>query len=409
MSLHKPTNEAEVVALIEAAVANERPLEIVGMGSKQGLGRSDRPDDQISMAALSGVSMYEPEELVLTAGAGTPLREIRALLDQQGQELAFEPFDPAALYGGAPSSGTLGGIIAVNASGPRRIKAGAARDHLLGFKAVSGRAEVFKSGGRVMKNVTGYDLSKLITGSYGTLAIMTELTVKVMPKAETEQSLLVMGLGEAEALSVLRTASGSPHEVSSLAVVPAGVSDRVLPQPSGASAAILRLEGPEVSVLKRRDDLMTMLKATGASFETLPEPASKALWADLRDAAPIAQAQPAEAIVWRVSVAPTQAADVVAAIRAAGVPVAAHLYDWAGGLIWFALDPTSENSFAAAIRSVVDAHGGHATVMRAPDPVRNGVAVFHPQPGPLAALTARVKDAFDPKRVLNRGRMQPDF
>lgn len=398
-----PQSEDEVLAAVQAAVADDQPLEVAGHGSKHGLGRPDRPERRLSTVGLSGVSMYEADELVLTAGAGTPLREIRNLLDQQGQELAFEPYDAQALYGGENSAGTIGGAIAVNASGPRRIKAGAARDHLLGFRGVSGRGEIFKSGGRVMKNVTGYDLSKLITGSHGTLAVLTEVTVKVLPRAETEQTLIVRGLDEAEALSVLRTSSGSPHEVSSLAYIPAVAAVAEV----GGAAALLRIEGPEVSVAKRRDDLIQMFAPRGAGFDLLEEAPSRAVWSMLRDAEPVARHS--DAVIWRISVAPTDGPTIIAALRAAEIKPLSYFYDWAGGLIWLGIANVSKGAGAEPLRRAVNAAGGHATIMRAPDDLRAAVPVFHPQPDPLTALTRRVKEAFDPAGVLNPKRMHPDY
>ena len=165
-----------------------------GHGSKRAIGRPAQTDLTLDLSALSGITLYEPEELVLSAKAATPLAEIEALVAAKGQQLAFEPMDYATLLGGVAGRGTIGGALAANLSGPRRIKAGAARDHFLGFSAVSGRGETFKSGGRVVKNVTGYDLCKLIAGSWGTLAAMTEVTIKVLPAAETEETLLIRGL-----------------------------------------------------------------------------------------------------------------------------------------------------------------------------------------------------------------------
>ena len=195
-SFMAPVNEADVVDIVRAALSDAAPLQIVGHGSKARLGRYAPVNRILRLDALTGVTLYEPEELVLSARAGTPLREIEALLDANGQQFAFEPMNYAALLGGASDGGSIGGVVAVNASGPRRIKSGAARDHLLGFRCVTGRGEVVKSGGRVMKNVTGFDLSKLVCGSYGTLAVLTEVTFKVLPKPETEETLLVCGLGE---------------------------------------------------------------------------------------------------------------------------------------------------------------------------------------------------------------------
>lgn len=384
-----------------AANARREPLAIVGAGSKNRLGRHAPTGREISTRALTGVTLYEPEELVLSARAGAPLAEIEALLDAHHQQLAFEPMDYAALLGGAPRCATIGGVLAVNASGPRRIQAGAARDHLLGFHSVTGRGEIVKSGGRVMKNVTGYDLSKLVCGSYGTLALLTEVTLKVLPKAETEETLLLLGLDEATGLAQLRRASGLSHEVSSFALLPAGAA----PLGFDTNAAALRVEGPAISVASRRDALMVELRDSGAQFETLRADASTALWTSLRDAAPIAS-QPGQ--VWRLSVAPTDGFAIVETLRCAGLPLLAHFYDWAGGLAWLCLEPASD-AHADAIRTVVDARGGHATLMRADDEARARVEVFHPQPAPLAALTRRVKESFDPAHILGRGRMRPDY
>jgi glycolate oxidase FAD binding subunit len=392
---------ADAVEALKAANARNTPLAIVGGGSKTRLGRHAPKPQALATKALTGVTLYEPEELVLSARAGTPLREIEELLDAHHQQLAFEPMDHAPLLGGATRSATIGGAIAVNASGPRRIKAGAARDHLLGFQCVTGRGEVVKSGGRVMKNVTGYDLSKLVCGSYGTLALLTEVTLKVLPRPETEETLMVVGLDEASSLALLRRASGTAHEASSFAMLPAGAGPLAL----DAYAALLRIEGPEISVASRRGALIAELRYDGAHFETLPQAESLALWAALRDAAPIAS-QAGQ--VWRLSVAPTDGLGAIEALRRAGAPILAYFYDWAGGLVWLCLE-SAPDAHATTIRAAVEALGGHATLIRASDDTRARVEVFHPQPPALAALTKRVKESFDPAHVLERGRMRAEF
>jgi glycolate oxidase FAD binding subunit len=389
-----PVDEQDVAEAIRASIADRAPLAIQGRGSKAALGRATPRERILSLAGLSGVTLYEPSELVLTARAGTPLRDIAALLDEQGQQLAFEPIDYAVLLGGPAQDATIGGIVAVNASGPRRIKAGAARDHVLGFRSVMGRGDIVKSGGRVMKNVTGYDLSKLVTGSYGTLAVLTEITLKVLPKAETEQTVLVSGLGEEAGLAVLRKASGSPFEVSSFALVP-----------NGAGVAALRLEGPDISVAKRRDDLIASLRSFGGSFDVLSAADSLSFWTSVRDAAPVAAG---EGVIWRVSLAPTDGFSFVSELRRAGAPLLAHFYDWAGGLVWLRLE-AAPDAHASVIRAIVDRLGGHATLIRADADIRAKVEVFHPQPSTLAALTRRVKDSFDPHHILERGRMRAEF
>ena len=377
-----PRDEAELEEAIAGAVAGGVPLAVEGEGSKRGFGHAVEARRRLTTAALRGVSLYEPAELVLTAGAGTPLREIQGLLDQQGQQLAFEPLDYGLILGGPAGRGTLGGAVAVNASGPRRIRAGAARDHVLGFRAVSGRGEPFKSGGRVMKNVTGYDLSKLMAGSHGTLGVMSEITVKVLPRPETEETVAFRGLDDAAAVALMTAASGLPAEVSGFAHAP---------DEGGRTG--LRLEGPAVSVASRRESLLARF---GGEAEVLAEAASRAFWEAVRDVRPLAGRGEQ---LWRLSVAPADGAAVAARLAARGLPIAGRLFDWAGGLLWLALEA---GRHGAAIREGL---AGHATCVRAPEAVRAADAVFHPQPPALAALSRRVKESFDPKRILNPGRM----
>jgi glycolate oxidase FAD binding subunit len=354
------------------------------------------------MSGLSGISLYEPEELVLTAAAGTPLAEIDALLSKQNQQLAFEPADFGRLFGGAPERQTIGGVIAGNIAGPRRIKAGAARDHFLGFMAVNGRGEAFKAGGRVVKNVTGYDLPKLIAGSFGTLAVLTEVTVKVLPAPETTRTLLLFGLGDDDALRALSEALQSPAEVSGAAHLPSSMTVRSgVAQLRWARSAVtaIRLEGFEPSVAARTAALKRLLGRHGP-IEMLDDQHSFALWREIGEVAPYVGGT--ERLVWKLSVPPADGAGVLRAIRK--LVRAEAFYDWGGGLIWLFLDEHGDGN-AGMIRDAVQTVGGNATLIRAPEPVRAVTPVFHPQPGALAALSERVKDSFDPQRILNPGRM----
>ena len=393
-----PQSESELAELIRAAAARAAPLRLVGSDTKRALGRPSA-GGAVSLAGFSGVTLYEPEELVLTAGAATPRAEIEALLDAEGQELAFEPIDFGALYGSG--SGTIGGLVATGASGSRRIKAGALRDHLLGFRCVTGRGEIVKSGGRVMKNVTGYDLSKLVAGSFGTLAALTEVTLKVLPKAEGEASLLVLGLDEPQSLAALRQATQAPLDASSFAMLPAGSN----PLRLATNAAAIRLEGPAISLDARRDALAKLLTHPACRFETLEAAASRALWRSLRDAEPVTQG-PGQ--LWRVSLAPTDGAALLDRLRAAGAAPSAHFYDWAGGLVWLGFEPAAD-AHAGALRPIVADLGGQATLIRADDAVRARVGVFQPQPQALAALSCRVKESFDPAHILERGRLSAEY
>jgi glycolate oxidase FAD binding subunit len=398
----KPRDTKDVEAAVQWAVAEGKALELVGQGSKRALGRPAQTDVTLDLSRLSGVTLYEPEELVLSAKAGTPLAEIEALVAAKGQQLAFEPMDYEPILGGAAGRGTIGGALAANLSGPRRIKAGAARDHFLGVTAVSGRGETFKSGGRVVKNVTGYDLCKVLAGSWGTLAAMTEVTVKILPKAETEETLLILGLEPVQAGAAMTAAMGSTGDVSGAAHLPAAVAAR-LPLAAlarhGRSVTALRLEGFAPSVVHRRRILELVAKGFGP-LAVLAEAESRMLWRAIRDVIPFAAES--ERVLWRISTVAARGAELGTAINAA--LDADLIYDWAGGLIWLAAAP-SDDAGARLIRQALAGVGGHATLVRAPAALRAAIDAFEPQEQALAALTKRVKESFDPKGVLNPGRM----
>lgn len=399
MARYAPADVDELRDAVAGALAAEEPLEIVGGGSKRGLGRPLQTPHLLDLSQLSGIRDYAPSELVLTAGAATPLAEIERALAEAGQMLAFEPPDWRGLMGGEGEP-TLGGVLACNLSGPRRIKAGAARDHFLGFSGVSGRGEIFKAGGKVVKNVTGYDLCKLMAGSYGTLAALEEVTVKVLPRPETEATLMLAGIAPEIAPKVLAAALGSPHEVSGAAYFPLGYAWGVSP-----GGIVLRVEGPVPSVAFRRGALQDQLVA-GASH-IIEQEDSAALWRAVGAVSPLAHLK--DRAVWRLSVAPMRGVEVATAI---GQSLDAQWFlDWGGGLVWLAVPETGDGA-AASIRAAIrgpDGRGtGHATLVKASPGLRRAVPVFEPQPPALAALTRRVKEAFDPAHILNPGRMVED-
>jgi glycolate oxidase FAD binding subunit len=380
------------------ALGNEKSLELAGQGTKRAVGRPSQTDLTLDVSGLTGVTLYEPAELVLSARTGTPLAEIEALLEENNQALAFEPIDYGPLLGGEANRGTLGGAIAANLSGPRRIKAGAARDHFLGVTAVTGRGETIKSGGRVVKNVTGYDLCKLLAGSWGTLAAMTDITVKVLPKAETEATVLVAGLDDARACAAMAAAMGSSCDVSGAAHLPDHVASWFDGLPKSEASTVLRLEGFLPSVAHRREALAARMKSFGP-VSIVDEKNSRALWQSIRNVRPFVMETALARPLWRISAAPRRGHEIAAAIT----PAAQMFYDWAGGLIWVAM-PFAEPD-AAAIRDAVAAVGGHATLIRAPAAVRAAIDVFAPEESASRALAKRVKESFDPKGVLNPGRM----
>ncbi|MBL0935549.1 MAG: FAD-binding protein [Rhizobiaceae bacterium] len=399
MTTFTPSSAAETLDVVQWAVSEETPLEILGHGSKRGIGRPAQTEHAVDLSGLTGVTLYESEELVLSARAGTPIAEIEALLKAHRQEFAFEPMDYGPLLGTEPGRGTVGGALAANLSGPRRLKSGAARDHILGVHAVSGRGEAFKSGGRVVKNVTGYDLSKGLAGSWGTLAVVTDLTFKVLPAAETEKTFVIRGLDDGPAAFAMAAAMGSSAEVSSAAHLPASVTGRVLDGAlKGPASTLLRLEGFGPSVDYRLATLTGLLAAQG-TIEVLEEGQSRQVWREIRDCLPYADGTSRP--IWRISMAPSQGWKMVAELRLhAGADV---FYDWQGGLIWARMEAEPD---AEGLRGLI-AHfgGGHATLVRASGPVRAATQVFQPQAGALGALARRLKDQFDPKGILNPGRM----
>jgi glycolate oxidase FAD binding subunit len=371
----RPKTPTELAELVASAAA---PFEIIGTGTKRALGRRLQNLNVLDLSEFSAVKSYEPEELILDIGAGAKLADIEKLIAAKNQYLAFEPPDYSKLLG-TNNSGTVGGILACNLSGPRRIKAGAARDHILGLSAVSGRGEVFKAGARVVKNVTGYDVPKLMAGSYGTLAAFTSVIFKVLPKPESEMTLLLSGLDDVAAVQAMSMALQSSAEVSGAAHIP-------------DTGTFLRLEGIEPSIEYRRDKLVKLL---GGKIEFILKKDSIQQWRGIRDVLPLADNLTRS--VWKISMMPSLAPSIIENLQSQFE--LRYFYDWAGGLIW--LD--CEGDQARAIRAATQQ--GHATLLRAPKLIRTQTDIFQPQQAALAALSARVKNSFDPKGLFNPGRM----
>ncbi len=406
MDTLKIRDAKDVEDAVRAAIAGEQPLEIIGHGSKRPVGQVMATNAVLDLSALSAVSAYEPQELIITVQAGAPLSDVTSLLDSKNQQFAFEPVGLASLLG-TPERGTVGGMIGAGFAGPRRIRAGGVRDHLLGAHAVSGFGESFKAGGKVVKNVTGYDLCKLLAGSWGTLAVMTEVTLKVMPRPETESTLLLRGLDPAAANRAMTAALGSPFDVYAAAHLPAssqrgeiGWLDR-LGSPQDA-LTLLRLEGIAASVRHRAASLSEALKPFGG-IELVEEAVSQEAWGAVREVRPFAAIGPLGAWpVWRIVCPPASGGELGEALaRQTGGEV---IYDWGGGLIWAAVPPKSDGQ-AALVRQCAGALDGHAMLVRGAIELRRAIDVFQPQPAGLRDLSERVRNSFDPRRILNRGRL----
>jgi len=395
MAEFHPDSEDAVAGIVRSARDKAEPLEIAGGGTKRGFGRPVQAAATLSLDKLSGVTLYEPSELVIGAKAGTPLAEIERVLSGKNQRLPFDPPRLTALTGGDPAKASIGAVVACNLSGPRRVHAGAARDSLIGVRFVNGAGETIKSGGRVMKNVTGLDLVKLMSGAFGTLGVLTEVTFKVLPAPETEATLVFEGLSDEQAVACLSAGLCSPWEVTAASHVPATDGD--------PARTLLRIEGFESQMAYRGRVLAEALEDHGTPA-ILRGAESAARWAEIGELEPLGDVS--SDAVWKLSTTPDRAPGVASAIRAANRNTmdARLFYDWGGGLVWVAVSPEGDAG-AGAIRAAISPAGGHATLMRAPEEVRAAVDVFEPLPGPAMAMTRQLKQTFDPDRILNPGRM----
>ncbi|WP_225009229.1 FAD-binding protein [Novosphingobium percolationis] len=367
-----PRDAQDLRAIIADAAASGRKLELRGGGTKADFG-APREAEIVSLTALSGVVDYDPAELVLTVRPGTPLAEIEALVAGEGQMLAFEPWGDAAA--------TIGGTVAAGVAGSRRVTAGSARDHLLGLTAVSGRGEVFVAGAKVVKNVTGYDLPKLLAGSWGRLAAMTELTLKVLPAPRVTTTLAAHGLSPRAAHAAMACALGSNADVSAAAHLKRGIT-------------LLRVAGFAPSVEARCAALAGLL-SDHCSLSLLDEAAAAPLWAEAMTGHKLAGA-----VGWRIHLPPRHAPALVETLEPLGIDWA---MDWGGGRLWVALDNAGPD-----VRMLAAQAGGEATLVRADAPTRGRIPAFPPRPAGVAALETRVARAFDPTGVFATTRFAED-
>lgn len=403
VGFHAPDTVEELAYLVAEAADTRTPLEVMGRGTKREVGRPVQYGAVLSTESLVGIPLYEPSELVLVALAGTPVAQIEQALTENDQEFPFEPIDLGPVLGFGRGQSTIGGVVATNFSGSRRILSGSARDHVLGVQAVNGRGETIRAGGRVMKNVTGYDLGRVLAGSWGTLAVMTEVAIKVLPAQREVRTVLCFGLADQNGIEALCLAMGTPFEVSGTVHMHAELAERLSDQEianAGASVTAIRVENFPASARYRSSRLKQMLQAYAPALE-LDTLRSRAFWDEVRT---LKMFQKSDRPLWRISTVPTAAAKLVANLaRKIDVRV---LYDWSGGLVWLETPPISDAG-AIEIRRNLAEIGGHATLIRAEAPARAAIDVFQPLDRSVMALTASLKQAFDPVGILNPGRMYP--
>ncbi|MEI9997004.1 MAG: FAD-binding protein [Rhizomicrobium sp.] len=377
MPTHICSSEEDVVDAVVAARRWRSPLEIVAGGSKRDFGRTVvTMGSTLDVSGLSGIVSYEPEELILTAKPGTSTSEIEAVLAEKGQRLGFEPADWGALLGAAPGLGTIGGAISADTNGPARLRHGAVRDHLLGFRAVNGFGEAFKAGGKVVKNVTGFDMPKLVCGAMGTLCVLTEVTLRVFPRPSLSKVLGIRDLTPEDGFALLRKVWSSPLDATGLAYSRGTVLIRLdgEPAPLAEKCAALRILLDREMLEIPDGEIAFRAIADGSVFEDMPYD------------------------VWRCFVPPASAAQVAAEIDS---PL--WLADWAGGLLWVGTIPGTDT-----VRGSVRRVGGHSVLLRAEEETRERLAVFEPQDAVRLDMTRRVKAAFDPLGLFNPGRMWPE-
>ena len=401
----KPDTEAALAEIITSASAGTTSLEITGGGSKRAIGRPSIASHLVSTRALRGITLYEPNEMVMSARAGTLVSEVQSTLAKHNQMLAFEPTELGGLVGGETRLATIGGVFATNASGPRRVTAGAARDHLMGIRAVNGRGEIFKNGGRVMKNVTGYDLCKGLAGSWGTLAVFSEVTFKVMPKPPASTTLVMLGLSDEIAVEVLCSVMGTPYEISGAVHIQKTLAvtlDHMALRGQGKSVTAFRLEASPKSIIYRREKLMAALKVYGEIYD-IDQQSSELFWDEMTR---LSVFEASDHPLWRISTAPTKGPVIVAAISRY-MPVLA-VYDWSGGLVWLDV-PVTSDAGAADVRRVIASHGGHATLIRAAAATRAETDVFQTLEPGVQRISQKLKATFDPANILNPGRMYVAF
>ncbi|GJM02919.1 MAG: 2-hydroxy-acid oxidase [Rhodomicrobium sp.] len=396
-----PLVNRDLKEMILEANNKKTNLEILGHGTKRTIGRINSDATPLSLRRLSEITLYEPSELVLSARAGTPIVEIERALKSYNQQLPFEYLDFSRVFGTEPGWGTIGSIFATNFSGSRRILKGSARDHLLGVNAINGRGEEFKSGGRVMKNVAGYDLAKFMANSWGTLGVMTDVTMKLLPAPVDECTLFMYGLGEDIALEALRAAVATPYEISGAVYLNQEHAHSCLEGVTyvrDKSVTAMRLENTSKSIAYRSERIRDLLSAFGDIYY-IDQPESQIFWQNMRQLMFLSEPEDA---IWRISTTPRKAYQSARQIKK--LVDAKVSYDWAGGLLWVTTRGVSDMG-SSDIRRIVAEAGGFATLIRPGAGASSDVSPFHPLDPSHMKLTKGIKDMFDPNGVLNPGRM----
>ena len=398
-SILKPTNEKEISEIIKECYKKNIPLEILGLGTKRSIGRNFQFEKTLDLSNYSGIIDYKPEELYIKVKSGTPIKDIKNELEKNNQHLAFEPVDFGFLFSGKKDEGTIGGVMSCNFAGPRRFKAGSIRDHILGFKGINGRGEIIKSGGTVVKNVTGYDLSKILSGAFGTLAVLSEITIKVLPKPESNKTLFINNPHLKKGLEYLHLSLSSSSDPSGAVFYPEifrsffTFNDLTF---SGPITAI-RMEGSTLSIDHRIKKLTDEIKVTNSETNVLSQDQSDIFWEDTRNLKVFSKLK--ENLI-RIVIPASEAFETLNRLKDFD---AKYFVDWGGSLIWLQLDSIN-TKILKDIKTIVRTASGYLTIIKIEENLKASIDVFTVDPV-KHEISEKIKKSFDPKMILNPGKM----
>ena len=398
-NIFNPSSREEIAEIIRNCYKKNIPLEINGSKSKNKIGRNFQAEKTLDLTSYSGIIDYKPEELYIKVKAGTPINSIIEELDKHDQQLAFEPVDFGFLFNGKSNNGTIGGVISCNFAGPRRFKVGSARDHLLGFQGINGKGEIIKSGGTVVKNVTGYDLCKLISGSFGTLSVLTELSVKVLPKPQNSKTLIINNPHIKKAIEYLGTALSSSSDPSGGVFYPEQFDQSFTFNDlthKGALTAI-RIEGPSNSVDHRIKNLSAELGLLENEYSILESVQTKIFWNKTKNLEIFSNSKKN---LLRIVAPISETLSVLQKMKPYEIN---YFLDWGGSLIWVELEKISLK-ILREIKDIMQQHSGYFTIIKVEDDLKASADIFTIDPIKYK-ISEKIKKSFDPKRIFNPGKM----
>jgi len=406
-SIEYPKDEKEVSNFIKKFYKSNTPIEIIGSGSKVKLGKPIQSAKTLNLSKIRGIVEYLPEELYIKVKAGTPIKEIEEKLKKNKQQLAFEPIDFGYFLNGKTDYGTAAGQVACNISGSRRFKVGSVRDHVLGFRGVNGKGEIIKSGGVVVKNVTGYDLSKLICGSYGTLIAITEVTFKVLPAPEASKTMIIHNQKVESAVDLLNRSISSSNDISGAVFFPnkPEIAGSIMNIESTfklndleheGSITAIRIEGSKKSIDQRIENLIKELKIVSTNISILEPYQSEIFWNKVKSLEFFSNTKNS---IIRIVIPPAACAHLIYQFS----DKFKYYLDWGGSLIWLEAFELSEDMFES-IRKKVVRLGGYITMIKNSDYLPYVEDVFTINRDRFN-ISQNIKKSFDPKRILNPGKM----